>query len=593
MKIFNKYGTRSIEVRRARREFYFRLALVSAVLLFFVGMILVAQFRPRLEESDSNQLPEVGNMGDPMKNPALVRMRGEVADLEASYFARLEQNEIEEAIDDLEEAIRTQRTVIRMRGSEIAPRQDLDKLESLLSLYDEEMGKFLIAQSQRLEDSAQVAYREERYTEAVDLLSRAIRLQNEVNEQYPRSSARSSTRLHRMENTLLNWETRPTAERADALRENAFLLAEEGRYEDARAAMSEALQIQMDLNETNRDSRFASISRLRQFEAAWRDIQAYEDNQRVDELMNLSREALKNGNTVTAVNSATEAETLHRGLVERFPTLMTSAANTRLRQILSIKDTAASYDAFQELSSLYKTVQELLRNQEMGNFKNAVSELLRAAESFLINYANSDFADEVEEEEIRFLHSQREAIPSLLETVYNNLLLIPGTTDQYLFRTEISQVLFERIMGDNPSSVTGGQLPVESVTWTQAVVFTERLTWILSRPVKLPSREQFLAALGTVEADSLSQTAWSSQNTDRQAQPVATKDPNQHGFYDLLGNVAEWLSSNGNFRPESVTAMGGSARDSFIRLERIPDEMRSPTERNRFIGFRPVVLIRE
>lgn len=592
MKFLHKYGSRSIEVRRAKRELYFRLALVSAVLLFFAGMILISQFRPRLDESEGNELPRIGNMGDPMKNPALIRLRGEVSELEATYYAHLEENKIEEALRALEEAIRTQRKVIRMRGSEIAPKQDVDKLEMLLTLYDEEMGSFLIAQSKRLQQSAQEAYRDSRYAEASEMLKRAIHLQNEVNEQYPRSSARSSTRLHRMEKMLLSWETRPIADEADMLRDKAFVLAGEERFDEARAAMNQALQMQKELNETTRDSRYASVARLRQFEEAWKEIHAYEDNHRIDALITRARVAVAEGNTEVAVASATEAESLQSSLLERFPDLM-SSRNSRLEEILVLRDTAASYDAFQELRHLQESVQSLLRRQEMSTFKNSISELLRTAESFLRNYPNSEFAQQVDGEEIRYLHRQREAIPTLLETVYNNLIRIPGTTDQYLFRTEITQVLYERITGNNPSSLTGGELPVESVTWREAMDFTEKLSWILSRPVNLPNREQFLAALDEVTPEALAETAWSSSNANRQTRPVATRQPNQHGFHDLLGNVAEWLAYSGDFIPDSVTAIGGSARDSLTRLERVPEEMRSPTERNRFIGFRPVILIDE
>jgi hypothetical protein len=59
----------------------------------------------------------------------------------------------------------------------------------------------------------------------------------------------------------------------------------------------------------------------------------------------------------------------------------------------------------------------------------------------------------------------------------------------------------------------------------------------------------------------------------------------------LLGNVAEWLDSGQDDDPERVVAIGGSARDSLLRLAGIPEESRSPTERNRFVGFRFAVKL--
>jgi hypothetical protein len=61
----------------------------------------------------------------------------------------------------------------------------------------------------------------------------------------------------------------------------------------------------------------------------------------------------------------------------------------------------------------------------------------------------------------------------------------------------------------------------------------------------------------------------------------------------LLGNVAEWIGSDSENLPTYVTAIGGSARDSAARLSTVPEDSRSPIERNRFIGFRFVVQFEE
>lgn len=591
MKFLYKYGTRSNEIRRARKELYLRIALLVAVILFFCGMVLITKFRPRLEEAQEANLPDVTNVGDPMKNPALIRLRSKVEKLKSGFQEIASRNAIDEdALNILEEAIATQREVIRTRGSEIAPKADLEQLEDLLSLYDEEMGRFLIPQSTRFEDEAAAHYENSEYIQALDKLDRARNLQKEVNEQYPRSTYRSSTRLHQLNNKLLTWSTKPVADKADQLKESAFSLTAEGRYAEARAAIQKALKTQQELNETHRGSRFATIARLRQFEEAWKSIQIAEDSDRVDRLMEESEIALRTEQTELAISKAQQAEVIQQGLFTRFPNLR-RAETAKLEEIQTLKDTAASLPSYVRIQDMQTEVRTLLRLQKMDAFKNTVSEWLRAARNFQRNYPRSKYAEKIDEEEVAFLHEKRDEIPTLLETVYGNLAAVPGERNLLLYRTEVAQILYSRVMGENPSSASGNQLPVESVTWMEAYQFVHRLGWILARPVDLPSREIYMSVLGKTDESLIRDNVWSSQNTDRETRTVGSSMPNQIGFFDLLGNVSEWLRTGDSTRPERVVAFGGSARDSFRRLSTVPEESRSPTERNRFVGFRITVQL--
>lgn len=586
MKFLHKYGTRSSEIRRARRELYLRLALVVAVILFFTFMLILTKFRPQLDEEESSRLPTTANIGDPMDNPQLVRLRAEIEAIADAFHESLIANSIDlEDLESLEEAIDKQRAVIRFRGSEIAPRQDLERLEELLTLYDEQMGEFLIAQSRRLEEEAERLMNVGRQETALETLVRARNLQNEINEQYPRASARDSTRLHRLNNTILSWQTKPAADKADRLRKEAFELVEAGRYEEARARMEEALQTQQTLNEEHRQSRYASLSRLRQFEQAWQQVQAAEDADTVERLMAEAQVALNTEQTELALSRAEEAEVLQQRIMARFPGLELARPEI-LSRIVRVRDTASSLPAYQEIEAMREDVHELLRQRRMETFKNSVSEWLRATQSFLRSYPQSLFADEIDEREVRFLHDMREEIPTLLETIYANLVAIPGHGGFFLYRTEVPQVLFSRVTGRNPSVNKAPQLPVDSVTWEEAVEFVQELEWILARPVSLPDRNLFLAALGNMEPEELDERAWSSQNANRETRPVGSTKPNDLGFHDLLGNVSEWLDADRENPPDRVVAIGGSARDNALRLASIPEESRSPTERNRFVGFR-------
>lgn len=587
MKFLHKYGTRKNEIRRARRELYLRIAMVTAVLLFFAGMIIISKFRPRLEEGE---LPQSElNVGDPMKNPKLIRLRAEVDALMAGI--RSGSGSLDE-MDALEQAIALQREVIRLRGSDVAPKADLEKLDELLTLYDVTMGRFLIAQSERLEEEAAGLMERQQYPEAIEALVKARNLQDEIDQQYPRSPDRNPSRLHRLNGQITAWQTQPLAAEADRLKDEAFSLMESGRYAEARERIQEALEKQQALNESFRGSRSASMVRLREFEDAWKEIQVAEEARLVQSLVREAESALATDQFALSIERAQEAEAIQLRIMQRFPDL--EAANPEIQQTISrLKDTAASMPDFRRLQELEQSVREMLRSRNMEPFKNQVSEWTRALQAFLRAYPNSSFVGQLNEEEVTFLHENREDIPAILETVYANLLPVDGFQDLQMFRTEVPQSLFFQVTKINPSAQQDPALPVNSVTWEETGAFLNRLSWVLAHPVHLPERDLFEAAVGAVNPDQVRINAWSSENTNREIQPVGTSTPSKSGYFDLLGNVAEWLDESSTSVTGRAIAIGGSARDSASRLATIPEESRSRTERNRFVGFRFVVDLSE
>jgi hypothetical protein len=346
MKYLHKYGTRSNEIRRARKELYFRLILVLAVILFFVLMVVVTRFGPRLDEEAAVAQPSPEMDGESLNDPQVMRSKSDVESLLRTYTDSLEEKPADlEDLQLLEEAIEKQRSVIRHRGSDIASREDLDRLEELLTLYDEEMGGFLIAQSNRLEAESEKALEEKDFDRAIKLIDGALTLQVEINEQYPRSSARSASRVHQLKNTMTSLETRPLADRADRLKSEAYQLVEAGQYEEAKVVIQQALEQQQVLNQRYRNSRLASLSRLKQFEDAWRKIQNAEDTDRVKRLMEEARSALEAGDQATAMAQSESAAILQRRIAARFPEQESENLEV-LQAINRLRDSAASLSIY-------------------------------------------------------------------------------------------------------------------------------------------------------------------------------------------------------------------------------------------------------
>lgn len=142
---------------------------------------------------------------------------------------------------------------------------------------------------------------------------------------------------------------------------------------------------------------------------------------------------------------------------------------------------------------------------------------------------------------------------------------IPGKS--YAFgKYEVTQAQYASVMGANPSNFKGENLPVEQVSWNDAVRFCEKLTaWeralgLISenQEYRLPTSDEWEHACragtatrfytGDAESD-LDRAGWYDGNSGSKTHPVGQKEPNAFGLYDMHGNVWEWTATaKGPFR---------------------------------------------
>ena len=169
----------------------------------------------------------------------------------------------------------------------------------------------------------------------------------------------------------------------------------------------------------------------------------------------------------------------------------------------------------------------------------------------------------------------------------------------HICRYEVTQSLWEAVMGSNPAFSKGPELPVERVSWKDIQDFLERLNAYpdvkaAGITYRLPTEAEWKLACGVgttndygVAASGLpgeiDDMGWYKGNSGGHTHGIGLKAPNVLGLYDLHGNVREWTaSSEGFFR----VIRGGGCRDiaswctASKRIRFIPEI------RNDDLGFR-------
>jgi formylglycine-generating enzyme required for sulfatase activity len=187
-------------------------------------------------------------------------------------------------------------------------------------------------------------------------------------------------------------------------------------------------------------------------------------------------------------------------------------------------------------------------------------------------------------------------------------------------RYEVTQELYETVMGANPSRWKGKRNSVEKVGWHEANEFCRKATRALQQRglvgprehIRLPSEAEweYACRAGTTSrysfgdaAEGLTDYAWFMGNARGNDPPVGAKRPNPWGLYDMHGYVWEWCAdawqpdyqnapADGSPRTGADTAdrvlRGGAWTEPADHCRSAYRHHRPPETRSDAIGFRCV-----
>lgn len=519
-------------------------------------------------------------------DPAMQRLLEESRALERE-FTRIRDNRMPTADDlrQLQRAIDNQREWMRATGSTEEDQQQ--RLRDLESLFDTSWVRTTIARSQADEAVGRELLAAGKATEAIGPLRAALEAQRLLNQREGAGSGRDLPRETTLAQEVDHLEAEPISHAMAAAGAEGARLRDEKKTAEALAAFHRAHDLQLRLNREFARTQFASLGTLEKIEA---EIATLDSQPLLDEVLGSAGQAAdaqSAGRWQEAAALFEKAAAAQEKINNDFPRSR-HASTERVDALEIARQTELTAEAARRVAQLDRDIAAKLRAREPANVPEMLLEGAQLQDAMFARYPRSRRLDADLRLKFNYLLLHKDALTAIGNAMADQFRPVPGRSTR-MMRTEVPQRLFELIMRSNPSRQAEPELPVESVSLGEAVEFCRRFGWVLGRPVRLPTEAEYRAALGEVpEGFLLTAAAWSQERGVDKPQTVGSSAANLAGFYDLLGNVAEWLAPQTS-EGETTLVAGGSHADPEAHLAKVPMEKRNRLERARTIGFRVVV----
>ena len=240
-----------------------------------------------------------------------------------------------------------------------------------------------------------------------------------------------------------------------------------------------------------------------------------------------------------------------------------------------------------EVPAEVETVQENVAEKQPVKVAQPVEEVSREEAPVAEVVPQPAVEEEPEETFTLITEEQPVGKENLIKKLIDDMVLVPGgvfvmgaTTEQeddawelefpihqvklssfYICKYEVTQALWEAVMGSNPSSAQDRSNPVEMVSWNDCSKFIEKLNEMTGMEFRFPTEAEWeYAARGGNKSrhfkyaggDELAQVAWYEDNAEDAPHHVGTRKPNELGLHDMSGNVWEWCLDWQNFYTDEI-----------------------------------------
>ena len=152
----------------------------------------------------------------------------------------------------------------------------------------------------------------------------------------------------------------------------------------------------------------------------------------------------------------------------------------------------------------------------------------------------------------------------------------------HMGKFEVSQELFQEVMGWDHSYFAGKGNPVNNLSWANIQRFIARLNEMTGKHFRLPTEAEweYAAKGGKLSkgfrfsgSNSIDEVAWYAVNSERRVHSSGKKKPNELGLYDMTGNLWDFCHDDAQMHPypkgERTNPVEGSFDKPYSRKAKI------------------------
>lgn len=554
-----------------------RLILPAAAILLLMGLLAAAWVIAKDQKGDKGNRPE-------MSEENLNILRAEVDERLKNFevLAGRKKTILDEDLKELELAVAAQERVINAVGLIPADTARLETLRARLHVYRAERVR---EASVEAEKQAEIASKEGNHEKAQAFLKQALQLEQEIRDKWILSNLDDRGRVARLDIRLRRMEALPIWEEGRKLEKKALEAAAQRNFEQADQLLQQAIALEQIYIMRYRDVRATEHNRIEKLEERAVTLRSQAAKVAVDKIVDEAERSEQAREWERAIKLWGEATVAMKEILRVYPGSV--YADDKLPVVYARREALArAMPEVEKFRQAMAAIRELLRGGDVSQ-AGALASAASAQLQVLINkFPEAVSLQDADRLALSVIQERLTSLSVVREAFVNQLVPLPSYPGRRILRTEVTQALYQAVMGANPSATRDPALPVESLDYSQAEDFARRLGWLTGLNVKLPRPEELNAAHLPERETIPVNEAWTIDNSEGKVRPVATSRPNPAGIFDLSGNVAEWALATDN--APTAPVVGGDAQ-SVPESKQLGVNLVGRNETSRFRGFRVIV----
>jgi len=266
-----------------------------------------------------------------------------------------------------------------------------------------------------------------------------------------------------------------------------------GDWRRALAGFREAREAQERLNHEFPRSRYSDVQAIARLDDEIASLTADGMDAQVTEHLDRARVLSQQAKRDAAVEELAAAAATQRELNERYARSR-FVSMQRLEQIEAERQTLLAAELWAAVREKQQDALRQLRQRQILNAQNSVHAGHELLERALAQFPKARGQDDALRVQLVFLELRAGELGAIQDRLYDQLAPLPGASGA-LLKTEVLQADFFQLLNTNPSRNRGPDVPVDSVTFSEAEEFCRRLGWVLGWRVRLPTEAEMRVAL--------------------------------------------------------------------------------------------------